>query len=46
MTDYQYRQIISMLYKIVKNCKDIEEAKEEIKELLEEKKEKDSDRNA
>jgi hypothetical protein len=32
-----------MLYKIVKKCKDIEEAKEEIKELLEEKNEKDKD---
>ena len=40
MTDYQYKQIVKMIYTIVKKCDTVEEVKDELEQLLEEKKDK------
>lgn len=34
MTDYQFQTILKMILEILDNCKDIEEAKEKVKALL------------
>ena len=34
MTDYQFQTILKMILEILDNCKDVEEAKEKIKALL------------
>lgn len=34
MTDYQFQTILKMILEILENCKDIEEAKEKVKALL------------
>lgn len=34
MTDYQFQTILKMILEVLDNCKDIEEAKEKIKALL------------
>lgn len=38
MTDFQFRTILKMVLDILEGSKDIEEAKEKVKNLLEEKK--------
>lgn len=34
MTDYQFQTILKMILEILDSCKDIEEAKEKVKALL------------
>lgn len=34
MTDYQFQTILKMILEILDNCKDVEEAKEKVKALL------------
>lgn len=34
MTDYQFKTILKMILEILNSCKDIEEAKEKVKALL------------
>ena len=34
MTDYQFQTILKMILEILDNCKDVNEAKEKIKALL------------
>lgn len=34
MTDYQFQTILKMILEILDNCKDIEDAKEKVKALL------------
>ena len=43
MTDMQFNKIIKMVGMILDGCKDLEEAKQKVRELEEEKK-KDSDK--
>ena len=35
MTDYQFKTILKMVLEILESCKDVEEAKEKVKALLE-----------
>ena len=35
MTDYQFKIMLKMLYMLIDSCKDIEEAKSKIDELIE-----------
>lgn len=34
LTDYQFQTILKMILEILDNCKDVEEAKEKVKNLL------------
>ena len=34
MTDYQFQTILKMILEILDNCKDVDEAKEKVKALL------------
>lgn len=34
LTDYQFQTILKMILEILDNCKDVEEAKEKVKALL------------
>ena len=35
MTDYQFRTILKMVLEILESCKDVEDAKDKVKALLE-----------
>ena len=43
MTDFQYKSIVKMAIKIVQKSKDKDEAEAELKDLLDDKKDKNSD---
>ena len=45
MTDKQFDMIIQMVYMIMDGCDDLEEAKEKVKELLEENEDRKDTKN-